>query len=1050
MTRLLVDVSSVLWMSLLAGKDPEYGREVEFEGKKVHVNGWQFGYECAMGHLTSVLKELNLTPHEMILVVEGKMSKSRRKAFYEGYKAGRGRPPEAYDEFNRLKEEIVKAFRGVGAIAVSQDGVESDDVIAYLCGTLVEDIVILSNDGDLAVLLSDRISHMRNGKLLTENPYGPFSPRFITIYKALVGDPSDNLKGAPGFGKQAFMNLLVWAGEPGLAAIEGMIKRGTLEELTEDVAEFKALGKVVDGRESVTTSYNVAKLRPEWCNTLRQPLQWQPGMVEATKEERLREWGAQVRLVTATNYDAAVAFFKAHIDETPFVSLDLETTVPQESDEWLAGRKGVDVIASTIVGCGLTFGRNNQYGFYCSVDHKDTDNVTPDQLADLLELIPQDKMTIAHNAAGFELPVLYQAFGERWKSNGWRGFLPNMVDSRLAASYWDENQPSHGLKQLTKLLLGYEQTSYDEVTQGRKMNEMTAVETLSYGLDDVYTATGLWNFFSTIMQIEGTLDAFMRIEQYPMYLSALSFVNGTPISLARLRELKQKDEATYAECSKTLNEYLIQQGWAGTQCPHYAEALTSAQVKEVVQIILGQPLETAVRTISKMATLIEEIDHPDSALLAMFIRDNNLDQINDWVARRFDGTPEINVGSNKQLTTLLYETMGLPVRLRNKATDVMRAKGIREGNPRADDEAMAMAIKMGDASPEVAPVLKALTQMKSINTRMGLYWNPYPDMVHWMDRKLHPEVRQCATNTRRHTSSHPNIQQLDSEEGGVRSVIRPHHSDAVIVSLDLSGQEIRLLADMSRDENMMSAYMGENPKDLHSFTAAMILGIPYDEFRARYKSEDAEVATTANAARQVGKTTFFASSYGAMAPKIAESLGIAESKAQSYLDALDKAFPRVSVWKRETENIASQQGWVPLHGGTRRHLAPLLLSDDKWIAQKALRQASNARIQGAGGNQVRTVMSKIWASNLLDQYDFRFYWPVHDEIVVSVGRKDAVPVIKALHAFMCAQFLDVLPSASSIGIGTSFGSLIEIGEVADEKMIAETVAKVLDGEAIVA
>ena len=762
MTRLLVDVSSVLWMSLLAGKDPEFGREVEFEGKKVHVNGWQFGYECAMGHLTSVLKDLNLTPHEMILVVEGKMSKSRRKAFYEGYKAGRGRPPEAYDEFNRLKDEIVKAFRGVGAIAVSQDGVESDDVIAYLCGTLVEDIVILSNDGDLAVLLSDRISQMRNGKLLTENPYGPFSPRFITIYKALVGDPSDNLKGAPGFGDKAFLNLLVWAGEPGLAAIEGMINRGTLEELAEDVAEFKALGKVVDGRESVTTSYNVAKLRPEWCNTLRQPLQWQPGMVEATTEARLREWGQQSRLITAANFDSALAFFKAHVDETPLFSLDLETTVPEESDEWLAGRKGVDVIASTVVGCGLTFGRNNQYGFYCSVDHKDTANVSLDQLATLLELIPPDKMTIAHNAAGFELPVLYKAFGERWKSNGWRGFFPNMVDSRLAASYWDENQPSHGLKQLTKLLLGYEQTSYDEVTQGRKMNEMTAVETLSYGLDDVYTATGLWNFFSTIMQIEGTLDAFMRIEQYPMYLSALSFVNGTPISLARLRELKQKDEATYAECSKTLNEYLIQQGWAGTQCPRYIEALTPAQVKEVVQIILGQPLETAVRTISKMATLIEEIDHPDAALLALFVRDNNLDQINDWVARRFDGTPEINVGSNKQLTTLLYETMGLPVRLRNKATDVMRAKGIREGNPRADDEAMAMAIKMGDASPEVAPVLKALTQMKSINTKMGLYWNPYPDMVHWTDGKLHPEVRQCATNTRRHTSSHPNIQQLDA------------------------------------------------------------------------------------------------------------------------------------------------------------------------------------------------------------------------------------------------------------------------------------------------
>lgn len=185
---------------------------------------------------------------------------------------------------------------------------------------------------------------------------------------------------------------------------------------------------------------------------------------------------------------------------------------------------------------GLTFGRNNQYGFYCSVDHKDTDNISREQLATLLELIPQEKMTVAHNAAGFELPVLYKAYGEQWKSNGWRGFFPNMVDSRIAASYWDENQQSHGLKQLTKLLIGYEQTSYDEVTQGRKMNEMTAAETLSYGLDDVYTAAGLWNF-TTIMQIEDTLDAFMRIEQYPMYLSALSFVNvglDQPRPLARV------------------------------------------------------------------------------------------------------------------------------------------------------------------------------------------------------------------------------------------------------------------------------------------------------------------------------------------------------------------------------------------------------------------------------------------------------------------------------------------------------------------------------------
>ena len=172
-----------------------------------------------------------------------------------------------------------------------------------------------------------------------------------------------------------------------------------------------------------------------------------------------------------------------------------------------------------------------------------------------------------------------------------------------------------------------------------------------------------------------------------------------------------------------------------------------------------------------------------------------------------------------------------------------------------------------------------------------------------------------------------------------------------------------------------------------------------------------------------------------MAPKIAEGLGIEDEIAQGYLDALDRAFPRVNIWKKETEDFASRHGWVPLHGGNRRHLRELLLSGDKWTAQKALRQASNARIQGAGGNQLRTIMGRVWSSGVLDRYDLRWYWPCHDEIIVSVGRVDAVACIKELHGIMCEQFLDLLPSASSIGIGATFGTLIEIGEVPEATLI---------------
>lgn len=292
--KLLVDMSSLLWQSLLAAKDKEYGYEVEFEGKPTHVNGWQFGLECATAHLVLVMRELNITPVDVVLVVEGKMSKARRKAIYNGYKDGRGgRPAEAYVEFEKCKDAIVTLFGNLGATTATQQGVEADDVIARLVTTIAGEKVILSRDGDMTALISDETALWQNGMLTRANKYGPFSPRYTACYKALVGDSSDNIKGAPGFGSKAFLDLLVWAGEPGLAALEGMIQRRTLHELQDDIAEFKPLRKVVEGAESVYVSYEVACMHPEWINTERNPLTVIPGRIVSESEitdDRLRKY----------------------------------------------------------------------------------------------------------------------------------------------------------------------------------------------------------------------------------------------------------------------------------------------------------------------------------------------------------------------------------------------------------------------------------------------------------------------------------------------------------------------------------------------------------------------------------------------------------------------------------------------------------------------------------------------------------------------------------------------------------------------------------------
>ena len=271
----------------------------------------------------------------------------------------------------------------------------------------------------------------------------------------------------------------------------------------------------------------------------------------------------------------------------------------------------------------------------------------------------------------------------------------------------------------------------------------------------------------------------------------------------------------------------------------------------------------------------------------------------------------------------------------------------------------------------------------------------------------------------------PNLQQLESSPDGVRSIIKAEYGH-VFVSLDFSSQEVRQVADYSKDPALLSCYIGDNKRDTHSIVGARVAGVTYGEFMAMRKSGDVEVAAKAANIRQTSKVVLFATLYSAAAPKIAETLGITEEEAQGYIDAIFGEFSQVKKWKEESENMAETLGYVTIAGGTKRHLADLINSEDKWQAQKALRQAGNARIQGAGANQIKTVMSDIWNSDLLDTTSFKWKFPCHDECCFSVSKEHATDVIEVVYKIMTKPFLETVPSESSVGIGLSYGELYEL------------------------
>lgn len=1048
--RIAFDMSSVMWTCLSVGADVE-GNKIAHNGRMFQVNTSGYGYEMSVNHIVGMLKMFNVAPKDMIMVFEGMNSKSPRLAISPKYKATRSeRPPEMYMAFQELKDRLQQVFGGLGALSLTQDEAEGDDTLAWLAVNTEEDLVVVSGDGDITVLNGTNtygatITVCRGGVTGT-NPYGDWPCQFITVYKAMVGDSRDNIKGIPGFGPAAWADFVAEFGVAGMAEMARLAELGSLDELVPETSN-KMIFKIVQGADSFLESYKLAKLHPEWVNTFNNPLEFRPGLIKGkVTDDRLKRWEPTSTLITSDRWDSWLLHATPELLASGFIALDIETSTPDESDEWLEAQgkedgAGVDVMGSELTGMSLTYGDNNQHTVYIPVDHYDTDNVAKADLAELIgKLGAAGKTLVVHNYS-FEGTVLFNEWGDLFKDNGSEGLLPNCLDTKLEASYVDENN-SLGLKKLAKRWFNYEQTEYNAVTMidsvRYKMRDLTGAHVKEYGCDDTIVTASLHNFAKLFMQLEHTWNVYLDVEIDAMYLHTQSFIHGTKCDVSKVKELEALDDVTYNTAWATLETYLVQKGWDGTVCPVYSAEITPAQVKEAFLLTQGADLDTRVRTLSKMADAAEA---QGASIFAALLRNSDWEGLNAYVRSKFTAKPTFNTGSPKQLQALMYGAMGLPVRVYNKPTDIARKAGARQGSPKTDELAIAYARSM-DATEEILPVLEALRIMKMISTRRGLYYSTYPYFVHWKTGLIHSSHNQCSTNTRRASSSAPNLQQIEKSakiEGQTarfREVIVPHKKGAVIVSMDFASQELRVIADYSRDPNMLDCFVGSQLKDMHALTGLGIIkdkepAVVWDyEMFARILGDTTNpMHKEVKKCRTLGKKVNFTTEYGAMAPKLAATMLVSEEEAQAYIDAKESAFPVALAWKASVVTEAKETGIVRTMLGAVRHLRSALKSSDRYETSKAERQAVNFKIQSSSGEMTKKAEGRMWRARLESRFDAKIIGPVHDEVVASCSVADLEEFIPAMHACMVGQYAGmIVPIRSSISFGPSFGVQVEIGE----------------------
>jgi DNA polymerase I-like protein with 3'-5' exonuclease and polymerase domains/5'-3' exonuclease len=616
----LLDIRGDMLASLLGGVDPD--GPLNAEGKT--ENSAEYGFERFLDmHLAG---HLEISPPRSIIAVWDGGNDYRRGKF-PGYKLKRStREVSDYvsKQMDALQQLIKDTLSSLGCTQCRVDRVEADDVIAYLCEKLPGKKFVHTGDADLIQLDSETVDVIYRGemvKLASDLP----NPVNVAISKSLVGDSSDEYPGIAGFGEAKINAIVAEFGEDALLDLEQCVRtkdyslvQEAMDVATDPVAR-KGFELILKGIDQWPLMYELAILHPELCEgvhskrvitidwTKRVPNQFTLNMVLDSGQcshwmSRLSQYTPVYELVTADNWDGFVDRFMAELDRTPFFAFDYESVDvlkhPAFNEAKRSGGDYVDVLSQSITGMSICYGEHLQYTSYISVDHTDTNNVNDEYLKDILETVQEaGKELVAHNAM-FEIALtdtnlLYDT--------------GNMLDTRLFAHYVDENESNH-LKDLSKLYLNYQQTSYKDTLENAgvdNMQQMTGEQVLNYGCDDSIVTAQLFDLFYIITHLEGTYDFCTNEETATNAVLYQGFEAGIRIDYDRLQELADEDLVTFDTSMAFIRTELL------TNCKEPVEAQAKELANELTEFeqakmkLDGKTPEAISKKLEEMVTTLE-------------------------------------------------------------------------------------------------------------------------------------------------------------------------------------------------------------------------------------------------------------------------------------------------------------------------------------------------------------------------------------------------------------------------------------------------------------
>ena len=840
-----------------------------------------------------------------------------RTEMYSEYKANRESMPDT------LKSQLGLIVEGLNALNIpiyTMEGYEADDVIGTIATKAKQKqhkTYILTGDRD-SFQLVDREGYITvimpsKGELVEYDWYKVYEkmgvyPYQITDYKGLSGDTSDNIPGIKGIGEKTACKLL-----------SRFDKLEQIYENLDNITEKALNKKLTEGRDVAFLSKELATIQ----KNLDIPYDFESAKLEMP------------------DYDAVIEFFKKNqfynflknADNIlkPFKIESLSLPQPQESVS-----EGGQMQLGLGIGNALMRASHKEY------NHKKSIVDTEEDLNSLVnELNKQtifsiDVETTGVNPLECDLVGISIAYCEQIQAKNNRVKIFNDGNDLVKSFYIPI---FHLVGQQLELELVREKLAPVLANQNIAKTLQNAkfdyhvLKNHEMPLKNIIFDTMLASYIKDSARKHGLkqqasdyLDYIM--EEYEQLLSK----SNSSLTI----ETVDIDKAASYACDDAFATLLLTKYWQENLDDKELDILYNIEVP--LTLVLAQMEENgACIDIGCLNSIENEIDEKLGLIESKIYS---------------EAGESFNINSPKQVGDILFGKLNL------------KAKGMKSKT------GFSTNAKVLETLAEEHQIAKDILEQRHLAKLKNTYVTTLPELISPNDGRIHTSFNQTITTTGRLSSSNPNLQNIPIKTdlgNRIRGAFVAENQDNMIISADYSQIELRLLAHISRDDNLIEAFC--NDEDVHSSTAAKIFDVPIEQVTKEMRSR--------------AKAVNFGIVYGQSRYGLASSLGISPYEAQNFIDRYFATYPDIKKYMDETIKFAYAHGYVETLYGRKRYLSSGLLSTNGKIQEAAQRAAINAPIQGSAADVMKMAMVRVHNDFLKNNIKSKIIIQVHDELVIE-------------------------------------------------------------------